>query len=160
MTSPITITIEGPEEIDRAWKSEFVPHLRVACLRAAMAAANEGAALAKRLVPVSLVPRGSHLRDVIYARIVDVDEKGVTTEIGAPKPYAIFVEQGTKPHTITAKSGKALRWTGPDGAVHLAKSVHHPGTKPHPFMGPAYLKAERALPAVLETEIEAVIERF
>jgi hypothetical protein len=48
-----------------------------------------------------------------------------------------------------------LRWyTGNplavgDNNVHFARMVHHPGTKPYPFMGPALLKAER----VIEREV-------
>ena len=40
--------------------------------------------------------------------------------------YAIFIELGTKAHTITAKAGSALFWPG---ASHPVKSVKHPGTK-------------------------------
>jgi hypothetical protein len=45
--------------------------------------------------------------------------------------YAPYVEFGTAPHTITPKAKKALSWPG---AAHPWASVHHPGTKPNPFM--------------------------
>jgi hypothetical protein len=45
--------------------------------------------------------------------------------------YAAYVEYGTKPHTIVARSKKALYWPGAD---HPVMSVNHPGTKPNPFM--------------------------
>lgn len=73
-------------------------------------------------------------------------------------PYAPYVEYGTNPHTISAVRKKALMYT-PTGAkmivrkgkaraqfqtfmgyrttdMSFAKSVKHPGTKPHPFMRP------------------------
>lgn len=48
-----------------------------------------------------------------------------------PAKYAVFVHEGTGPHTITAKNGKALFWTG---AKHPVKSVKHPGTRPNKFI--------------------------
>lgn len=40
--------------------------------------------------------------------------------------YGAILEEGSKPHEITAKNGKALYWKG---ATHPVKAVHHPGTK-------------------------------
>ena len=51
--------------------------------------------------------------------------------------YAPHVELGTRPHIIKARRARALagwQWKGEDVIV---KSVHHPGTKPKPFMRPA-----------------------
>lgn len=45
--------------------------------------------------------------------------------------YAPFVEFGTRPHVITAKSKRALFWLG---ASHPVRSVKHPGSKANPFM--------------------------
>lgn len=67
--------------------------------------------------------------------------------------YAAFVEFGTRPHIITPRQKKALRWaataagrrlTGSPrvgAAVIFATRVHHPGTKPYPFMVPGAKKA-------------------
>jgi hypothetical protein len=41
-------------------------------------------------------------------------------------PYAQFVVFGSRPHTITPKNKKALRWAIPGGFA-FAKSVKHPG---------------------------------
>ncbi len=46
---------------------------------------------------------------------------------------AYFNEFGTKPHTITAKSGKKLAFTGSGGKAVFADSVQHPGTPERPF---------------------------
>lgn len=40
--------------------------------------------------------------------------------------YGEILEDGSKPHVITPKNGKALYWKG---AVHPVKKVNHPGTK-------------------------------
>src|SRR5439155_23222492 len=74
----------------------------------------------------------------------------VTTIAGAR--YARPVEFGARPHEITPKVAKALRWAAsPSGrrlsgaprvgaAVIFAKRVHHPGSKPYPFMVPGAWK--------------------
>ena len=61
---------------------------------------------------------------------------------GAHAHVAPWVEYGTKPHTITAKPGKALAIGGM--YVH---AVDHPGARPHPFMRPAL--DSQAQPAVI-----------
>lgn len=75
-----------------------------------------------------------------------VTDKSVTTEAAAA---ARFLEFGTKAHLIKPKTRKALRWaanasdrrltgsprTGTSAFV-FARVVHHPGTKPYPFMLP------------------------
>ena len=44
-------------------------------------------------------------------------------------PYGRFVEEGTRPHVISARNVRALRFsTG--GSIVFAKNVKHPGTKP------------------------------
>jgi hypothetical protein len=59
--------------------------------------------------------------------------------------YAPYVEFGTPPHVIRPKNAKALHWkadgVGPRGGKIktdvFAKVVHHPGTRPQPFIRPA-----------------------
>jgi hypothetical protein len=62
--------------------------------------------------------------------------------------YAAAVEHGTKAHDIRPKTKKALRFAAGAGGARLtgsprkgadvvfARVVHHPGTKPHPFLLP------------------------
>lgn len=47
-----------------------------------------------------------------------------------------FLENGTKPHDIRAKSGGMLRFVV-NGSVRFARVVHHPGTAERPFMSQA-----------------------
>jgi hypothetical protein len=101
---------------------------------------------------------------------------GRTIHVGAVTPtsvetiasanYAAFVELGTRPHTITPRAKKALRWAAsPAGrrltgtprkgaAVVFAKRVHHPGTKPYPFMIPG------AKAAVNKTGLQAIVDAW
>src|SRR5207249_808057 len=83
--------------------------------------------------------------------VASVSADRVTVDASAR--YAGFVEFGTRPHEITPRVRKALRWAAsPAGrrlsgaprvgaSVMFAKRVHHPGTKPHPFLLPAARKA-------------------
>lgn len=47
--------------------------------------------------------------------------------------YGPFVHEGTKPHAITPKSKKALRWVSGSRFI-FAKKVNHPGTQEDPFL--------------------------
>lgn len=56
--------------------------------------------------------------------------------IGSDVSYAPMVHDGTRPHTIRPKTAKALRFRI-GGRVVYARVVHHPGTKPRPFLDDA-----------------------
>lgn len=96
------------------------------------------------------VPRKTgHLARSIVPGPVDRD----TAVVIARTPYAAAVEFGSKPHDIRPKDRQALRWpakgatrrlsgratvaTQRAGAWAFAKVVHHPGTKPKPYLIPA-----------------------
>lgn len=66
-----------------------------------------------------------------------------SAEVKATANYAAYVEFGTKPHIIRPKNRKALRWplsrrlsgrARSGSGFAFAAIVHHPGTKPHPFL--------------------------
>ncbi len=92
-----------------------------------------------------------------------------TATVIASANYAAFVEFGTRPHEITPNARKALRFAASAGgarlsgtprtgaAVVFAKRVHHPGTKPHPFMKTGAEKA--ILIAGLANEVVAAWDR-
>ncbi len=79
----------------------------------------------------------------------NVTATSVTTHAAAA---ARFLEYGTKPHIIRPRVARVLAWaSGPAGgasrrltgatrvgmsADHFAMIVHHPGTRPYPFMVP------------------------
>lgn len=60
---------------------------------------------------------------------------GWRMQIGANKPYAYFVHQGTHAHPIVAKNAQALHFNWPKmgGGVFFV-SVNHPSTKPQPWL--------------------------
>jgi hypothetical protein len=49
--------------------------------------------------------------------------------------YALFVEKGTAPHIIRPVNARCLAFQGGMlGGMVFARLVHHPGTKPNPFI--------------------------
>lgn len=84
----------------------------------------------------------------IHLASATAERATVTASAAAP-----FLEFGTRPHVITPKAARALRWAAsPAGrrltgsprkgaAVVFATRVNHPGTKPYPFMVPGARKA-------------------
>jgi hypothetical protein len=50
-----------------------------------------------------------------------------------PVSYALAVHQGTPPHVIRPRRAQALRFEA-GGEVVFAMVVHHPGTRPRPFL--------------------------
>jgi HK97 gp10 family phage protein len=49
--------------------------------------------------------------------------------------YAIFVEKGTAPHIIRPVNASCLAFqSGMLGGMVFTRLVHHPGTKPNPFI--------------------------
>ena len=85
---------------------------------------------------------------------------GLTGDVISNANYSKAVEEGTKPHTITAKGKKVLAgpaskappgWKNISGDYAIyGKSVKHPGTQPHPFMMPAFMQAKRLFYSLLE----------
>ena len=53
--------------------------------------------------------------------------------IGPTVSYAVFVERGTKPHIIRPVYARYLRFEVA-GRIVFAREVHHPGTRPNPFV--------------------------
>jgi hypothetical protein len=54
--------------------------------------------------------------------------------INALAPYAMYVVKGTKPHTIRPVNASVLVFQGASGRMVFTRLVHHPGTKPNPWM--------------------------
>ncbi|MGK9183795.1 HK97-gp10 family putative phage morphogenesis protein [Priestia filamentosa] len=76
-----------------------------------------------------------HLRRDIRSRFA---EDGFTGFTFTMLDYARYVEFGTRPHMIRAKKAKVLT----DGKRFFGKEVHHPGTRPQPFLFPAFLSVK------------------
>lgn len=82
--------------------------------------------------------------------VASVSNNSVTIEAAAA---ARWLEFGTKPHVIRPRIRKVLAWGGPRrlsgalrkgaGATNFATIVHHPGSRPYPFMLPGAKDAIR-----------------
>lgn len=144
-------------------------------------AADAGVAEAKR--SGRFKNRTGFLRSNIVARFIRSNGRSAQWEILSAAPYSTFIEKGTRPHEIWPKArygmkgplrndqtrrasgrgphehvvgrGSVLRWVGSDGQTHFAAMVHHPGTKPDPFMAPAFYRANR----VILRELDAMIAK-
>ncbi len=55
----------------------------------------------------------------------DIDDNGLGFEVGPTVEYGGYVEEGTAPHLIEDAFGWGI-------------TVHHPGTPPQPYLGPAF----------------------
>jgi hypothetical protein len=60
----------------------------------------------------------------------------IEARVTASAPHARYVHEGTRPHIIRARYAQALHFRI-DGRDIFTKSVHHPGTKPNPFLATA-----------------------
>lgn len=72
---------------------------------------------------------------------------------GADVFYAHMVEFGTRPHTIKARPGGALSFGGGSRTAGPIVEVMHPGTRPQPFVRPAF-------DAVTSSAVSAVAEQI
>jgi HK97 gp10 family phage protein len=85
---------------------------------------------------LALVPvRTGVLRNSIHIQ-VETDKVVIGPNLNQA-PYAGYVEFGTKPHVIRAKKAKALKFQV-GGTTVYARKVNHPGTRPHPYVEPAF----------------------
>ena len=58
---------------------------------------------------------------------------GLTGSLGPTEPYAIYVEYGTNPHEIRPVYASVLRFVIGNKII-FTPLVHHPGTRPQPFI--------------------------
>lgn len=71
-----------------------------------------------------MLQRSGHL-----ARSITPFHSRTVAGVGTNVPYAAAMNNGSKPHEIVAKRGKALHFNG-----RFAKKVKHPGTPPRPYL--------------------------
>ncbi len=114
----------------RQVESDMVrPHMR--------AVAEQKRATAARLAPrgPETIPPHMHLADSI---VVEEEPDELTWHIGSRNDHALFVELGTSPHEIRPRDPNGvLAFPGRDGKTVFARVVHHPGTRPQPYLRPA-----------------------
>jgi hypothetical protein len=155
----ISFRVTGTEELERELERE----LSGLCQRATVATGKVVTAKAKR---GNFKDHTRQLRSTISARNIGQRNGYWGVDVRAPKSYASFVNDGTEAHDIWPKAahgaavsslkpgqtrrargkgphehivgrGIALRWKDSGGGEHFASMVHHPESKPYPFMDDA-----------------------
>lgn len=110
-------------------------------------------AVAEVITHPTFTPRTGALQKATRARVIRT-AGGKLVRVSNLKSYASGIEQGTRPHRITARNAKALRWLTTNGSVVFRRSVSHPGTKPYWFLrtavNTASSRAERMLLAGMQ----------
>ena len=104
--------------------------------------ASAGMVILRDAMRAEVPVKTGQLRDSITAR------GGITGGGLYGLGYGVYVRDGTKPHIITPKTAKMLRFTI-NGNVVFARIVHHPGTKPNRFDERTITRAEPALRVLL-----------
>jgi HK97 gp10 family phage protein len=65
--------------------------------------------------------------------------------VGSAAPYAVYVEYGTRPHTILPVNARVLAFEVA-GRTVFSPIVRHPGTRPQPFMRETAEEVKRRIP--------------
>jgi hypothetical protein len=79
--------------------------------------------------------RTGRLRASLHMRHMR-DARGQYLWIGSEESYALDHHEGTRPHVITPKTGKVLRFVS-RGRIVYAHSVNHPGTRANRYLSDA-----------------------
>jgi hypothetical protein len=69
-------------------------------------------------------------------------------------PWALYLDAGTRPHTITPRNAPRLSWEGNNGRIY-ARKVNHPGTQPTRFISGS-IDMERAADRLLRAAARTV----
>lgn len=89
---------------------------------------------AREILPGSFKNRTGNLRRSIDRRV----ESASRGRVFVGEEYGKYVEFGTSAHTITPKGKKVLAFKV-GGKLVFARKINHPGTRPYPFMQPAFV---------------------
>lgn len=85
-----------------------------------------------------------------YRKYIFIEQRGLGWAVGWRQKVLTFLEYGTRPHMIYPREKMALYWKG---ALHPVKKVHHPGTKPQPFLRPAFEKTKPIMKQIIMRHI-------
>lgn len=104
----------------------------------------------------ALAPRATGLLSrSVYSTSAEATSEGAEAEVGidaAKAPYGEFVVGGTRAHTVSPVKAKALRFSGPGGAVFV-KEAHIPARAPDDFFTRAWNREQ----AVIVQDMEDVL---
>ena len=77
---------------------------------------------------------------------------GLEGSIGPTVPYAVYVEYGTAPHEIRPVFASVLAFQV-EGRTVFTPLVHHPGTRPNPFVRTTRDDIVKKIPELWETTV-------
>lgn len=83
--------------------------------------------------------------------------RGLEATIGPTVPYAVYVEYGTRPHEIRPVFASVLRFEI-GGRIVFTPIVHHPGTRPQPFIRETAEVTRDRIPALWKEVAEEEIK--
>lgn len=159
VTDFITITLDGSRIIAKAGSMgpTLGRNIRLATARAVIELQNY-IRTEKLSGQVLRAPTGN-LRNAVRAYPPAGDQFPIIGSVAVDRtaPYGKMLEKGTRPHDIRPIRAKALRFTV-GGDVRFAKVVHHPGTKPMPFMRPSLAEKRGSIIVMLRAAVGASIK--
>lgn len=138
MANNFSIKINGLDSLIANSKRagpQFTQGLKVAMRDSVLLTQNN----ASKIVPGRFKNQTGNLRRSISQKVFGAD-KGLVF-VNDTAPYGEYVEFGTKPHVIRPKNRKMLAFKS-NGITIFAKKINHPGSKPYPFMEPAFQESQ------------------
>lgn len=100
------------------------------------------------------------LKDDTKSRIVKT-RGGKILRLKWSKPYALYVEYGTRKHIIVPRRAFALRFKPKNSSTFVfAKRVRHPGTRPYKFGWNAASSSHRVLGRLMRQGMTRIAEKF
>lgn len=72
-------------------------------------------------------------------------------------PYAWFVHEGTRPHIIRVKRAKVL---ASKKGIIFGPVVHHPGTKPNPFVERTADEAKEPVDRIFQKSADDIVKKL
>jgi hypothetical protein len=120
---------------------------------------NQAALLGEREAKSLVGVKTGHLRRSIISTPASSVGGSVSAMYGTNTLYAKHHEYGTRPHTITPRRGKVLRFQA-GGRTVFARSVQHPGTAGRYYMRNSRIKVQSALPRIGQSVLQRIAKRW
>lgn len=127
---------------------------------AATLALNAGASAAKEQVRLEpqFTPRTGNLQKRTSTKVVRT-KGGFLMKLSNDAPYAAAIDNGAKPHTISAKHSPFLVFRIGNQWIRK-KSVNHPGNRAYRFLSLAHTRAGSITERVLRASLSQIAARF
>lgn len=151
MAVELRVKIDGMAEIRKAL--EKAPEKTVAAVSKAVERSMTTVwSEALKEAPVNKQSGGGTLRQKIQGRMLTK----LAAVVEAKAPYSVYVHEGTRPHLIVPVNKQALanRRTG----QFFGKVVHHPGTRPNPFLARAVKRSASKVQEFFREAIQGVLD--